>query len=104
MSMEQTEQTYYLTAGGWTVHRPHEDDVVEAWDLDVYWAHGWSEEYHHWTCMWVTPAGSWGLEQRNALRERYPFPDTTKGRATCTSSIGWPLAEYREGAYAGAFS
>lgn len=95
MSVDMTEETYYLTAKGWTTSRPPKAKTIEVWDLDVYWAVGWDEEYHHWTCMWVSDDTVWSLDARNALRARHPFPNTTEGRDNCAASVGWPLAENR---------
>lgn len=98
MSVDIMEETYYLTPKGWHAKRPLDDcAIIEVWDLDIYWATGWDEEYHHWTCMWVTESENWLLEKRNALRALYQFPDTTNGRMNCAASVGWPLPENRGG-------
>lgn len=100
MSVDIMEETYYLTAKGWETKRPKDEKkIVEVWDLDVYWAVGWDEEYHHWTCMWVTDSPVWDLAKCNALRHSFPFPDMSDGRDNCAASVGWPLPESRPGAY-----
>lgn len=96
MPVDVMEETYYLTTSGWNTKKPTDAScIIEAWDLDVYWAVGWDEEYHHWTCMWVTDDPRWNLTNRNALRAKYPLPDTTEGRVNCAASAGWPLVENR---------
>lgn len=99
MSIDVMAETFFLTPKGWQTKRPLDERmIVEVWDLDIYSAVGWDEEYHHWTCMWVTPeAKAWPLEKRNDLRAQHAFPVAEGGRMNVAASVGWPLPESRSG-------